>query len=469
MNKSKLRDDLGGLGKIVGNENISNDECELVAYGIDADLLVEVKPIAVVRPGNVEEVSKLVKFANQKEIPITCWGGGTSVVGAHTPEKAILLDMTRMNKVVEIDEGSLTVTTQAGITWGQLMFELEEKGWTTGPFLHSGLAASVGGSVVLCGNAITAAKYGLVGNQVVGLQVVLPNGKILRTGSGANPSTKNFYRYAWASDLTGLFIGSHGIFGIITEVTLKLYPLPQEKGFSGYVFGSLDSTTKALYEIQKQRISINAAYFKLGINDPSYKPEEAVLSPIAVEGTKKEVKNNLERIKKICKTNGGSEVPSNKLAEDKEVLRMMQFNTPYVFGNEGPPHPRKMVNMHPCCSCARTVDIPKLYQEVKKFVDVFELERYGIDVVFQGWACENCVICSPLVYFDPKDQEIKKKVQELLPKLFGRLVDAGHTPHYLGQIRAPAVMPKLGEYNELMKFLKKTMDPKNILNPSVLF
>ncbi|MCD6574059.1 FAD-binding oxidoreductase [Candidatus Aerophobetes bacterium] len=280
------KNDLNKLREIVGYDNVSDDECELIAYGIDADLLVEVKPVAVVRPGSAEEVSELIKFANQREIPITFWGGGTNVVGAHTSKKAILLDLTRLNKILEIDEESMTVTTQAGITWGKLVFELEKEGWTTGPFLHSGTAASVGGSVALCGNAITAAKYGLVGNQVVGLQVVLPNGKILRTGSGANPRAKNFYRYAWASDLTGLFIGSHGIFGVITEVTLKLYPLPEEKGFAGYVFKNLDSGTRALYEIQKRRIPITAAYLKLGINDPSYKPEESILSPISVEGTK---------------------------------------------------------------------------------------------------------------------------------------------------------------------------------------
>jgi len=451
---------------IVGSEDISDDEFELVCYSKGANADVPQYPLMIVRPRTAEEISSILVLANHTKTPVACWSGATNAVGA-IAGRTILLDMTAMDKILEIDDENLTVTVQAGITWGELLTKLERQGWTTGPCPQDGLASTVGGGVALSNNAVWSGKYGLVGEQIVGLQVVLPSGEILRTGAGANPNSRNFYRYGWASDLTGLFIGSHGILGVITEVTLKMYPLPETRGSCGFGFDSLDSAISALNRIQKRRIPLEYAGIALKEHNPQFE-FPATLVPIIVSGTTEEVDVELKRIRHLCIEAGGKEVAQKIADEQAEGVEMARYGTSYIFGNEIPPGNRKLVNMHPCCSCLPTLDAPKLIKDVKQFVNDAGVKKSNIDVAFAIWACENCLICSPLVYYDAMDPEAEEKVRNFILRLFDRMSNLGFTPHYLGRLRSPAVMGKLGAYSKVLGDIKKTLDPNNIMNPGVL-
>jgi len=452
--------------KIVGCENISDDDFELICYSKGCNPDAPLHPLMIVRPRTAEEISNILSIANRMKIPVACWSGATNVVGA-IAGRTILLDMTAMDKILEIDDENLTVTVQAGITWGKLITELELKGWTTGPCPQDGLASTVGGGVALCNNAVWSGKYGLVGEQIVGLQVVLPTGEILQTGSAANPNSKKFYRYGWASDLTGLFIGSHGILGVITEVTLKIYPLPEVKDSCGFGFESLESAIYALHKIQKERIPIDYAGIALKEHNPQFE-FPATLIPVIVSGAKEEVEVKLKRIRQLCTEIGGKEVSKEIAKEQAEAVEMARYNTAYIFGNEIPPGNRKLVNMHPCCSCLPTLDAPKLINTVKQFIEESGIKKFNINVTFAIWACQNCIICSPLVYYDAGDSKVEEIVRKFIFQLFDRMSTMGFTPHYLGRLRSPAVMGKLGTYNKILGDIKKALDPNNILNPTVL-
>jgi len=395
------------------------------------------------------------------KIPVTPLGGRSNAVGAH-PTGAIVLDMTNVNKLVEIDEESLTVTAQAGMTWGDLLNELRKRRWTTGFIIHSFKTATLGGSVALCANGINEAKYGLVGEQVVGLEVVLPNGDIVGTGSGANTVAKKFTRYCYGSDLTGLFIGSHGILGVITEVTLKIYPFPDTMAFYGYTYESVEAAAEAMYQMQRGRVPVESIYIctEETLMPPIKAP--AALLPIILAGTNEEVKLYGKMVDEIC-SSIGKRVPA-EIAKEEAEKRLVRWSSP--------PRPKDVyIPMAiPFCSNIPTLQVPKIIEAVREFWKSRGTKYNKINLAgFSGHACNNadCTI-TPALSYDERDPETQQKVRELALELMDLMVNMGVAPHYIGYLRQQAVMWKLGAYTELLRTIKKAVDPNNIVNPGQL-
>ncbi|MCR8455794.1 MAG: FAD-dependent oxidoreductase [Crenarchaeota archaeon] len=163
------------LAKIVGSDFVTDDYWVRRSYSMDSsmfELLDAKSPAIVVRPGSIEELQEIVRLANKTKTPIYVRGGGTACAGTRGTRmhESILIDTTRMDKIVEIDEESLTVTAEAGVTWGRLNAELEKKGWrlgVKGPY--SGYAACVGGSVAYNAVAYASTRYGLIAEEVISL------------------------------------------------------------------------------------------------------------------------------------------------------------------------------------------------------------------------------------------------------------------------------------------------------------
>ncbi|MHA1729799.1 MAG: FAD-binding oxidoreductase [Promethearchaeota archaeon] len=181
----------------------------------------------IARPGTVEEVSEIVKIANKYKLPITPRGGGADLVGGSATDEGILLDMTRMNKILDVDEDNFFVIVECGVTWAELLSELHPRGLTTGIIgPGSGFSATIGGGISNASACGGSTKYGLVPDITLGLEVVLPNpqGTIVKTGSWANRYAKPHCRYGVSPDFTGLFCGDVGTMGIKTKAVLRLFP-----------------------------------------------------------------------------------------------------------------------------------------------------------------------------------------------------------------------------------------------------
>ncbi len=224
------------LEKVVTNKFLSDNLIVRHAYSRNVDPVLQGVPDIVIRPKNAEEISEIIKIANQENVPVVPRGGGDCEFGGSKPVKdgGIVLDMKRMDNIVNFDQDNLVVTVQAGISWGKLNEYLCHYGLYTGCMgPGSGMTASVGGGVShhsVGGGG--CAKYGSCTNQLVGLQVVLPTGEIIETGSKANKYTKNhFNRCGNGPDLNGLFCGDNGILGVKTQITLQVFPRP---GFANY-------------------------------------------------------------------------------------------------------------------------------------------------------------------------------------------------------------------------------------------
>jgi glycolate oxidase len=450
------------LENIVGTGNVSNEDFELVCYsrGWTADIPRDHQIIA--KPRTVEQISEILRTANEMKVPVVPLGGQSNLIGH--PEGVLCLDLTGMNKMVEVDEGSLTATAETGMTWEEFLYELSKKGWTAGPHLHSAPTATLGGSVALCSNGPTSAKYGLVGHQVVGLEAVLPNGEIVRTGSGANPKAKIFIRYGFGSDLTGLFIGSHGIYGVITKVTFRIFEKPEATEMQAYTFNSLETACRALYSIQKKAIPIESAYIMMGFYLQYTYPEiraPFAIAPIIIAGSGEEVNLHGKRVREACLGEG------QEVSDPKTMGKVREWWKYDFAGQYKAPPPMVMMPV-PLCSCVPTLDVPKVYDAYVKF-SIQELAKTKTLTLAQAFACQNNTVFTPLIMYDERDPETWRRVREFIPKVVNTLAEFGFTPHYTGRLKGPPeLMQRLGGYYGLLKELKQKIDPNNILNPGYL-
>jgi len=464
---SKLKQALQG---IVGRENVCDDDFETVCYSRGWSIEGPYPPLIIVRPQNKEQIAEILRIANRMKVPVSPYGGNSELVGSHA-KQAIGLDMTGMRGVLEIDEESLTVTALAGTTWEELFYQLSKKGWTTGPHPHSGPSATLGGGVALCANGVTGAMYGLLGHQVVGLEVVLPNGDILRTGSGAHPSCKDFIRYAWGSDLTGLFIGSHGIFGVITEVTLNIYPLPEAGVVHGYEYESIESAASTLHRVQKRRIPIEMARIQVPKTIKLFWPTikgNAALIPIVITGTSEEVEVWENQVNKICLKEGKEVEDSEAITAATKDWKRVYYICPdwRAWAKEWDGCSMQIS----LCNAIPTPDFPRVHDAFENLCKEERIRDYRIVAYCTAFASvPNAVNASPHIIYDERDPSSWQKGAEFARKTTVSLIEMGHTPQYMGRIKGlPDVMWRLGSYNELIRALKRAIDPNNIMNPGQL-
>ena len=226
---SKVKDVYMEIEKVIGSDYITDKDFMKAAYSRNVDPAFPDRwADIIVRPETTEEVSEIVKIANKYKIRMVPRGGGADLVGGSVTDEGILLDLTRMNKIIEINEEDYYCEVECGITWGALVSELHSRGYTTGILgPGSGFSATIGGGLSNATAGFGSTKYGLVPDICLGVEVVLPNpqGTIIRTGSAANKYAAPFCRYGVAPDFTGLFMDDVGTMGIKTKAFLRLFPL----------------------------------------------------------------------------------------------------------------------------------------------------------------------------------------------------------------------------------------------------
>jgi alkyldihydroxyacetonephosphate synthase len=250
------REVLGALEAAVGAGSVSTRETDRLIYSVDAFWLPQMwldrgvrtpAPDVIVHPGSVEEVAEILKIANRARVPVVPWGGGSGTQGGALPtEGGIVIDLKRLNRILEIDERSLTVAAQAGINGGQLEWALNERGLTLPHYPASANCATLGGYLAPRGSGTISTKYGKAEDLVLSIQVVLPDGSIVRT-----PGVPN---HASGPDFMRLFLGSEGTFGVITEATMQIERLPEARLFRAMLFKDVATGLEAGRRIMVDRL-----------------------------------------------------------------------------------------------------------------------------------------------------------------------------------------------------------------------
>jgi FAD/FMN-containing dehydrogenase len=460
------------LREIVGSKYVSDDEYVRWSYSMDSnifDVLDPTPPLVVVRPGNIEEISKILQLANGTKTPIYVRGGGTDGGGSRGTKvtDSILVDITRLNNVVEIDEVSQTVTVEAGATWGKLNKEVEEKSWRLGfKGPYSGYGSTVGGSVAVQSNGYGSPRYGVVAEDLTNLKVVLPDGEILATGSAVNPSAKKFYRYCIGPDVTGIFVGSGGCFGLIAEVTLRLYPKAVGTAFGAYGFRDYNSTQGCYYQWLKTREADHVAWFAedgLEVNSPELREEGYVsMLTFAVEDQTRELVNaRAKLLNQIAKEHGGESLDADKYARGDWDYKFELL--PRWAAKIG----QWQWNCHMIPAGDALMDLKAVLSLLKEHEA--ELRKHNVTHSTVSIAHKNAGHVSTSMYYDQSDSETVKVVKRLCDKYAELSVGKnGGCNYWLGKIWYPYTIMRNPVYRNLLLSVKKAVDPNNIMNPGGL-
>jgi glycolate oxidase len=457
------------LVSIVGSDYVSTKADVLLTYSQTASMAADpTLPEVVVRPADTSEVSKILKLANKRKIPVVPRSGGSSLQQEAIPKPgSIVIDLMRIEGIT-LYENLGSVKVGAGVTYGELDKFLDNRGLYLPVYPESALVCTVAGNIAVNGAGPGSSLYGCTGEMVLGLEVVLPDGTIIQTGSEANPNAPGpFLRYAFGSDITGLFIGSLGSFGIITEASMKIFRRPEHYEYNLFGFETAERAEQFLVEAKHNDISglftsiysgevLNLFWDMIGeeFGYPTIEfPHRAVSMTI---GRVREdmAKSDAKLACEICEKLGGTVIHAPKLHDFEWDGRLWNFvRACYAHGW----HWRTLYHHQAPTNSHKSVD---LITEV--------MDRYGYIGHTAGFATgHSSMNMYPHMYFDPQDKEEEQKVRDGHRELAKTLFKSGAVPFKLAEYWKDAI-EGMDDYMAFLKQVKNMIDPNNIMNPGVL-
>ena len=458
--KNKLISD---LKKNIPASNVLDTLEERYAYAQDATNIRAIKnlPDAVVFVENIDQVQTVVKLANKYKIPIICRGAGTNVVGACVVEHGgIILNFSKMNKIINISPENMTATVEPGVVLGHFQREVEKFGLFYPPDPSNLAVSTIGGSIAQSSGGAKSFKYGTTKDYVIDLKVVMANGEILRTGA-------NTIKNATGYNLNTLFVGSEGTLGIVVEATLKLIPKPESKKVLMAYFDSVKEAVLAVNSIIEQRI---------------YPATIDFMDKNAIQTVEKFYPANLLTDKEaalIVEIDGFE--CSMQYQEDiiVNILNASNASKIQVSHNEDEYNKIWTARRSSMGACAKlkpnvTTDdviVPRENLEALVLGIRAICEKYNLDVCMVGHVGDGSV--HPQIPIDYNDEEeyrryklAKSEIYDLTAKLGGIL--SGE--HGIGSEKRDHIHKVINSVAlDYMRQIKKTLDPKNILNPYKIF
>jgi len=456
------------ISKIVGEENLSTSFVDLAICSRDLWLpyffnIVDRKlwklPDIVVWPETTEQISEIVKLANEIKVPVITLGGGAGVCGGISPTRGgIIIDMKKMNKIIEINDKSLTVRTQTGIIGMELEEELNKQGYTLGHYPLSIYSSTIGGFLACRSAGVLSNKYGKIEDMVLGIQVVLPTGEIIET--------KPVPRSATGPNLTQLFVGSEGTLGIITEATLRIHELPEERIYLSYRLKNVHEGLEAIRKIFRSgvRPAIVRLYdeydTKLTLRSLGL-PAEGCLLILSFEGNSKLVKAEKEITENICEKEFKAENLGEKPAKHWWIHRHDQYwMLPSLLMG-------KMIV--DTMEVAATWDkLEKLYFEIRK---VFDKHRVVAMAHFSHSYQEGGSIYFTFLKSKERGKPIDQTYWDIWKDAMETCLKIGGTishHHGIGLLKGAWLPKYYGNAYKVLANIKRILDPNNILNPGKL-
>ncbi len=448
------------LELIVGKDSIINDDIELIVYECDGFTFNKFKPDAVVLPYSTEEVSKIVKMLYDKNIPFTARGAGTGLSGGCLPVKGgIVICLSRMNKILEIDFKNRTAIVEPGVVNLFLSEKTSKNGYVFAPDPSSQQASTIGGNVAANAGGPHTLKYGSTINHILGVEVVLPDGSIERFG-GKIEDVNGF-------DLVGLMTGSEGTLGIITKIIVKLTHLPEGYKTFYAVFDNMNDATKSCSEIISSGIIPTAMEIidnvMIGALEKAFRfefPENSkAILIIEIDGIKKGMDKIGEKIINICLNNYARDVRMAKNDDERTLLWRARKN---AFGAIGRISPNYYTN-------DGTIPRTKL-PDMLKFVNEIS-KKYDLTIANTFHAGDGNI--HPAIMFDGSDEEQIKKTMLATEEIIKKCVEFGGSisgEHGIGFYKKKYIQWMFTEDDlNFMRRMKKIFDPKNLSNPGKIF
>ena len=460
MNNKTLVD---SLITILGKDRVLTQNADLDRYSIDAltpfrsfgithhfDQLADV----VVIPQTVDHILQIVKIANESNTPIIPYGSGTGVMGAVIPlESGIILDTRNLNSIININTQDRTATVESGLIIERLDIELEKYSFSTGHDPYSHPIATIGGAISTNGVGYKAGSYGPMGEQVISIEAVLPSGKLI--------TTKSVPKYSSGPNFNHLFIGTEGVFGIITKATIKIFPIPESRIFSTWAFNSFEDGFMACSKLHA--LGIRPTLMDLT------QENDTTLLYLLHEGYVEGVYAQKTRTDSILPDFGGRDIGTIKTEEywNKRHDSALNYKeqalaqTRTVKWNRS--SNRLFDYLHICLPTSKVLEYKQECETILSSSN-FKVVEYAI------WSRPEMFS----LMIEPKQSQSSASKEELsaivekilrLAQNMGGIMEYCHGP---GTKLNHLVQEDMGSAHDTLKLLKSSIDPNNIMNPSKL-
>ena len=465
-NKAKI---VSELTEIIGKQNVSIEPIDILAYTKDSSLIafnwtiqgkIAGLPDIITWPETVEQISEILIYANKEKIPVIPYAEGSGVVGgAIATRGGIIIDMKKFNKILELNDKNLTVSAQAGINGMNLERFLNAKGYTTGHIPQSIRMSSLGGWISHRAAGQFSTKYGKIEDIVLGMEVVLPEGKLI--------SFKSIPRASTGPQLDKLFIGGEGTLGIVTKATLKIWPYPEKRSLISYAFPTFEDSLEAIRQILREHIfpAVIRIYdqFETIRHFPDIeKAKDKVMVVFICEGIKKLVDLEEDITREKCIKKSGID------CGDLPVEHWLKTRFRVTETSTMPPY--KIV--------FETVEVASLWENAANIYHTVLESMNKVKGLLMITAHVSHFYPNGVgIYFSwggvaPKGNTDLDFYQECWDTTIKAVLDAGGSighHHGIGINRAHWMEQEWGVAMNTMREIKNLLDPNNIFNPGKLY
>ncbi|MBE9487194.1 MAG: FAD-binding protein [Chloroflexi bacterium] len=448
------------LQEIVGKEHVETDKADLICYSYDATQR-KFLPDVVVHPGTSQEISRIMQLVNEHKIPVFPRGAGSGFTGGSLPTKGgIVLVMTRLDRILEIDEENLVATVEPGVVTEQFQQAVEKVGLFYPPDPASLKFSTLGGNVAECAGGPRCVKYGVTKDYILGLEVVTPTGDIIKTGGSTMKGVVGY-------DLTKLMCGSEGTLAVITKIIIKLLPLPEAKKTMLVLFDSIDGAAQAVSAIIRGKIIPTTLEFMDGrtidcvrqATDLQVPDDAQAVLIIEVDGDREFLAKQVGKISEIIKPLGVVETRVAETPEESEALWQIRRSVSASLRKVNPDKFNEDI-------CVPRSKVPEMIRKIEVIAD-----RYDVPIVNFGHAGDGNIHVNVMI--DSKIPGEQEKADKAIKEVFREALALGGTmsgEHGVGIMKAPFIPMELTKTAiDYMKTIKKALDPNNILNPGKIF
>jgi glycolate oxidase len=451
---------LAELREVCGAEHVISDPDQLVCYSYDATKERSLPEVAVA-PGSSEEVAAVLRIANDKLLSVCARGAATGLTGGAVPVcGGIVVDMKRMNRILEIDGDNLLAVVQPGVVTGELQKIVEERGLFYPPDPASSDYCTIGGNVAEGAGGLRCVKYGVTRDYVLGMEVALANGSLMRVGGR---TIKNVTGY----DLTRLMVGSEGTLGIVTEITLRLIPQPEAVRTLVAQFGSAEDALAVVVATARAGIVPRALEFLdthtldalRKYSDHGFPAEAGSVLLVEVDGREEAVDREAADILSICEEQGAINIDrADSAVERDQAWSARRAVSPALYTIA-----QGKMNEDICVPKTRIIEVLKFITELRDELD--------LTIACFGHAGDGNMHVNFM--YDPTDSHALERARQGVERLFRKTVSVGGTlsgEHGIGTSKKDYMPIELTEETlALMRELKRVFDPNGILNPGKIF